>query len=114
MDDACGHTYRQQAVYCRCYEGNICGKFYKQTNQNLFRQLIQEGQKSGEFKKNIDVVLMMTTMVGTVSQMITSQNFYKQCHNLGNLNEPEFQKLIRKRLSAHLKNLFKVMLTYEA
>lgn len=86
----------------------------KKSTLSSIKKLIHEGQKSGEFKKNIDVVMMTTTMVGTVSHMITSQNFYKECHNLGNLSDQEFQKLMRKRLSAHLKNLFKVMLTYEA
>jgi len=94
----------------------IAGLIHELKKRNLasIKKLIHDGQKSGEFKKNIDIVLMMTTMVGTVSQMITTQNFYRQCHNLEELSEPEFQKLMKKRLSAHLKNLFKVMLTYEA
>jgi AcrR family transcriptional regulator len=94
----------------------IAGFIHELKKRNLasIKKLIHDGQKSGEFKKNIDIVLMMTTMVGTVSHMITSQNFYRQCHNLEQISDTEFQKLMRKRLSAHLKNLFKVMLTYEA
>ena len=86
----------------------------KKRNLASIKKLVHDGQKSGEFKKNIDVVLMMTTMVGTVSQMISSQNFYRECHNLTQMGQVEFQKLMRKKLSLHLKNLFKVMLTYEA
>lgn len=85
----------------------------KKRNLGSIKKLIQEGQKSGEFVKNIDVVMMMTTMVGTVSQIITSQRFYCQMHNLEKLTGPEFQKHMRKKLSAHLKHLFKIMLTYE-
>ena len=86
----------------------------KKRNLVSIKKLIHDGQKSGSFKKNIDIILMMTTMVGTVSQMITSQWFYREMNNLEDMPEPEFQKLIKKKLSVHLKNLFKVMLTYEA
>ena len=86
----------------------------KKRNLSSIKKLIHEGQKSGTFKRNIDMALMMSTLVGTVSQMITSQRFYRECNNLETLSEPEFQKHIRKKLSNHLKNLFKAMLTYEA
>ena len=86
----------------------------KKRNQASIKRLIHEGQKAGAFKKNIDIVLMMTTLVGTVSQMITAQRFYKEMNHLEGMPEPEFQKYVKKKLSAHLKNLFKVILTYEA
>ena len=86
----------------------------KKRNLQSIKKLIQDGQKSGEFRKNIDVVLMMTTMVGTVSQMITSQRFYREIHNLQDMTEVEFRKHLRKKLSTHLKQLFKISLTYEA
>ena len=86
----------------------------KKRNMASIKKLIHEGQKSGEFKKNIDITLMMSTLVGTVSNMITSQHFYRECNNLTAMNEMEFQKHMRKKLSAHLKNIFKAILTYEA
>ena len=85
----------------------------KKRNLSSIKKLIQEGQKSGEFRKNVDMVLMMTTLVGTVSQMIASQRFYKDVHNLEQLPEIEFQKHIKKKLSVHLKNIFKMILTHE-
>jgi AcrR family transcriptional regulator len=94
----------------------IAGFIHELKKRNLYsiKKLIQDGQKSGEFKKNIDVVLMMTTMVGTVCQMITSQRFYREMNNLEDMTEPDFRKHIRKKLSTHLKHLFKISLTYEA
>jgi len=86
----------------------------KKRNLHAIKSLIQSGQKNGEFRKNIDIVMMMSTMVGTVSQVISSQNFYKQLNNLETLSEVEFRKYIRKKLSTHLKLLFKAALTYEA
>jgi AcrR family transcriptional regulator len=86
----------------------------KKRNLASIKKLILDGQKSGEFKKNIDIVLMMTTMVGTVSQLMTSQRFYREVNNLEQMNEMEFQKYMKKKLSVHLKHLFKVILTNEA
>ena len=93
----------------------IAGFIHELKKRNLasIKKLIHDGQKSGEFKKNIDVMLMMTTMVGTVSQLITSQRFYREINNMEHVEEIEFQKHMRKKLSAHLKHLFKVILTNE-
>jgi AcrR family transcriptional regulator len=86
----------------------------KKKNLTAIKKLVHDGQKTGEFKKNIDVWLMMITMVGTVSQMITSRHFYRECYHMVQATELEIHKHMRKKLSNHLKNLFKVMLTYEA
>ena len=86
----------------------------KKKNMVSIKKLIHEGQKTGEFKKNVDVVLMMTTLAGTVSHMITSQHFYRECNNLETMSEPDFQKHMRKKLSSHLKHIFKAILTNEA
>jgi AcrR family transcriptional regulator len=86
----------------------------KKRHLHSIKQLIQDGQKSGEFKKNIDVVLMMTTMVGTVCQMISSQRFYREMNHLEHMDDAVFKKHIRKKLSNHLKFLFKITLTNES
>jgi len=87
---------------------------YKKRNQALVKQLIQEGQKAGDFVKNVDIPLLMTTLVGTVSHMVTTQHSYKEINNLQSMPDDQFQKLIRKKLSAHIKFLFKAILTHEA
>ena len=85
----------------------------KRTNQELVKKLIQEGQRRGEFKKNIDVPLMMATLVGTTSHLVTTQHYYRKLNNLESLPDDEFEKLIKKKLSHHLKFVFKAILTYE-
>jgi len=85
----------------------------KRTNQELVHQLIAEGQKKGEFKKNIDMPLMMATLIGTVSHVVTTQHYYQKLNNLESMSPEEFQKHIKKKLSSHLKSLFKAALTYE-
>lgn len=85
----------------------------KKRNQALIKELIAQGQRSGEFRKNIDVSLLMITLVGTISQMVTTQHIYKEMNNLQSMAEEDFQKYIRKKLSHHLKGIFKATLMYE-
>jgi len=87
---------------------------FKKRNQELVKKLIHEGQKSGEFKKNVDVPIMMATLVGTVSHLVTTQHYYKEMNNLQSMPDEEFKKLLKKKLSHHLKFLFKAILTHEA
>jgi hypothetical protein len=56
----------------------------------------------------------MMTLVGTVSQLITTQHYYREINDLQSMPEEEFQKLIKKKLSQHLKKIFKSILTHEA
>jgi AcrR family transcriptional regulator len=85
----------------------------KKRNLELVKQLIQQGQKKGVFVKNIDIPLLMTTLTGTISQLITTQHYYREMNDLQSMPEEEFQKHIRKKLSQHLKRIFKAVLTHE-
>lgn len=85
----------------------------KTRNQSLIKQLILEGQKKGVFKKHIDIPLLLMTLIGTVSQLVTTQHYYKEINGLQSLSEEEFQKHIIKKLSHHLKGIFKAILTHE-
>jgi len=86
---------------------------FKRKNQALIEQLIHEGQKKGEFKKHIEVPLMMATLIGTVSHIITTQYYYREVNNLQSMSDAELNTLLKKKLSNYLKQLFKAILTYE-
>jgi AcrR family transcriptional regulator len=86
----------------------------KLRNAVVVTELIKEGQKKGVFKKKVDVVLMLNTMIGTVSQSLISMDYYREFNNQQDLNEEEFQLIFKRRLSIHIKTLFKVILTNEA
>lgn len=85
----------------------------KRTNQDLVKQLIAEGQKNKEFKKNVDVPLMMATLIGTTSHLVTTQHYFRELNDLQSMPEEEFQQHLKKKLSHHLKTIFKAILTYE-
>ena len=80
----------------------------------MFSEIIKEGQKKKLFKKNIDVVLALTTMTGTVTQIMISKDYYTEFNNIQSANEEELKTLLHTKLFDHLKNIFKTILGYES
>jgi AcrR family transcriptional regulator len=89
-------------------------KQLKLRNAELISELIKEGQKKGAFKKKIDVVLMLNTMIGTVWQAIISKEHYREFVHSETLTDEEYELQLKKRLNVHIKTLFKAILTNEA
>lgn len=83
-------------------------------NAAIIAELIKEGQKKGQFKKKVDVILMINTMVGTVSQCMMSQQYYREFNKQQDVPNDEFLLTLKRRLSIHIKTLFKAILTNEA
>ncbi len=103
---------REQVANHKTITSDIIQHF-KKRNQELVKQLIHEGQKAGLFNKSVDIPLLMATLIGTVNHMVTTQHFYRELNNLQSMPDEQFQKLIRKKLSVHLKFIFKAVLTHE-
>lgn len=80
----------------------------------MFTDLAKEGQKKKVFKKNIDVVLALNTMTGTVTQIIINKEHYCEFNNLENINEDDLKIYLHGKLFDHLKNIFKTILGYES
>jgi len=95
--------------------GPIAEQIYqlKQTNHTLIKQIFLEGQKKGDFRKGVDISFLMYTLVGTTSQALTTQQYYRVLHNQQEMPNDEFEKGLKKKLSTYLKTLFKAILTYE-
>lgn len=79
----------------------------------LFTELVKEGQRKKVFKKKIDVILAISTMTGTVSQMIINREYYSDFYRYENLTEDEISTLIYNNTTTHLKSIFKTILGYE-
>jgi len=86
----------------------------KLRSAKLVSELIKEGQKKGVFKKKVDVILMLNTMVGTVSSTMMSLPYYKEFNNQADMPQEDFEAIVKRRLSIHIKSLFKAILTNEA
>ena len=85
----------------------------KKRNAELINKLISDGQKKGVFKKKIDVVLLMSTMLGTVIQVLINRPFYKEYNDLKKISAREFEDTLQKKLGTHVKKIFKAILTDE-
>jgi len=89
-------------------------KQLKLKNAALISELIKEGQKQGVFKRKVDVVLMLNTMIGTTWQAIVSKEYYREFINAEASTDEEYELQLKKRLNVHIKTLFKAILTNEA
>ncbi len=86
----------------------------KTRNSENVNELIRLGQKKGLFKKNIDIPMLTNTLVGTVSYMIINLEFYKKYHHMETLKDEEFERIVKKKLSVHLRTIYKAILTHES
>ena len=80
----------------------------------VVNELIKDGQKKGIFKKKVDVILMLNTMVGTTNQSMISQQYYREFNNQLDMPDAAFKTQFKRKLSIHIKTLFKAILTNEA
>lgn len=85
----------------------------KTQNLNIIKVIITAGQKDGSFKKNIDLPLLINTLSGTANNLINSQKYYKIMSGLQDTSDVEFQKILVKKLTAHLKTIFKILIANE-
>jgi AcrR family transcriptional regulator len=86
----------------------------KTKNSEYINDLIRLGQKKGMFKKNIDIPMMTNTLIGTVSHTLVNIEFYRSYHHLESLKDEEFERLVKKKLSVHIKNIYKAILSHES
>ncbi len=86
----------------------------KKKNLEEFSKLIKDGQQRGAFKKNVDVLLLMNIVIGTISQMMTTIDVYRELNAVINMPEEQVYEQMKKKLSLSIKVLFKALLSYEA
>jgi AcrR family transcriptional regulator len=85
----------------------------KKGNAALLEEIVKEGQKKKYFKKNIDVVMLMNMLIGTITQTLINKPFYKAYHKMESMNEETFNAQLAKKLIEQLKIMFKGILSYE-
>ncbi len=86
----------------------------KKRNIDLLTQMIGEGQVNNQFKKKIDFMLLLNTIVGTVSQTMCSQELYRDINSQQDMPDDLFIKQLKRKLSIHIQTLVKAILNYEA
>jgi len=86
----------------------------KLRNAKVIAELIKDGQKKGVFKKKIDLIFMLNTLVGTVNQTMMNLDYYREFNGQMDMPDEAFQLSIKRKLSIHIKTLFKAILTNES
>jgi len=85
----------------------------KTKNWKGMEAIIQDGQKKGQFRENVDIALLSATLYGTINHMITAQSFYRKINKQESMDQAEYEKSLKQKLSKHLKNIFKATVAYE-
>lgn len=86
----------------------------KKKNIESINKLIKDGQQKKAFKKNVDVLLLMNTLTGSITQMMLTLDYYKELNGLENIPDDQFFEQMKQKLSKYIKFLFKAVLSYEA
>lgn len=86
---------------------------YKVGYISLIDKVIKQGQKMKMFKKDVNTMMLMTTMTGPVMQMMLGKESYQEFYMLQKMKEADFDEMLKNKLSVHIKALFKVTLGYE-
>jgi AcrR family transcriptional regulator len=79
----------------------------------LVAQLLKDGQRQKIFRKDVDLLFILGTLVGTVNQLVLSNNQYWKYKNGKVVPAAMVQQKFRVRLRNYLNTLFKAMLLYE-
>ena len=88
-------------------------KNVKLKNAAFIGELIKDGQKKGDFKKKVDVVMLLSIMIGTISQLMINHDFYRDFNKLQELPDPEFDQLLQAKTTSAIKKIFKTLLVNE-
>jgi AcrR family transcriptional regulator len=82
----------------------------KKSNLETFKNIIKEGQDSGDFQQDINVALLPPIIMGTYFQFHTNKPFYKKI--LALTTEEEYDHYITTTLLQHIQKTIKALLVY--
>lgn len=82
----------------------------KRKNTAMIAEIIAEGQRKKIFR-NVNVVLTIGTVFGTISQVSMSKPFYCSLLKLDPADEEAYYKKMRSKLKNHLKSLLRAYLS---
>jgi AcrR family transcriptional regulator len=85
----------------------------KKRNGEFIEKLIHDGQKKKAFAKNIDTVMLMSTMVGIMMQTYINKDYYRFYNNLQHMNDEAFEQFYKEKMISHTKIVIKSILTHE-
>ncbi|MCL6220146.1 TetR family transcriptional regulator [Zunongwangia pacifica] len=83
----------------------------KQENLDTFKKLIEAGQKEGVFSKNVNIELIIPTILGSYFNLYYNKKIYSKAHGL--FQEENFDEFVTTTLTQHIQKTIKALLTYD-
>lgn len=83
----------------------------KLRNHRIVARLIEQGQQSGHFRENIDVALLMQTIMGTLMSVFNSIDFLKTIYQVEQQPTGEFTVALGQKLKTHLNLMLRSALS---
>ena len=82
----------------------------KKSNLETFKNIIKEGQDTGEFQQDINVALLPPIIMGTYFQFHMNKPLYMRIFDLK--TEEEYENYIATTLIQHIQKTIKALLVY--
>ncbi|MBD3583819.1 TetR/AcrR family transcriptional regulator [Flavobacterium selenitireducens] len=83
----------------------------KKRNLGMIRQIVEEGQQSGQFRKDIIVELLPATVLGIYFQFHNTRLFYQSVLDLK--TDEDFEQYVEHNLIPYIKQVLKALLKNE-
>ncbi|MEW5677009.1 TetR family transcriptional regulator [Flavobacterium enshiense] len=83
----------------------------KKHNLDILKSIILEGQEKGVFRKDVNTILIPTTIMGTYFHFQMNKPFFKEILNLN--SQEDIDNYVTSELTLHIKQTIKALLTYD-
>lgn len=83
----------------------------KKQNSEIFNKIIEDGQEKGVFRKGINIGLIPTTILGTLTHFHTNRFYFEK--NLSLETDEAFENYVTNELTLHIKQTIKALLAHE-
>jgi AcrR family transcriptional regulator len=83
----------------------------KRQNLEVFKKIIEEGQASGVFRKDVNIIMIPPTIMGTLVHFQTNRQYFELILDLE--TDEKYELYIENELTAHIKQTIKALLVHE-
>ncbi len=83
----------------------------KKGNFSLIKSFVEQGQQAGVFNKNINIPLIVPTILGTYFNFYYNKRFFQAVHNMP--EQESFDEFVTAELIPHIQKTIKALLIYE-
>lgn len=83
----------------------------KKDNSEIFRKIIEDGQDKGIFRRDINIMLIPTTVLGTLTHFHNNRLYFEKTMGLD--TDEKFDHYIATELTHHIKQTIKALLAHE-